>query len=799
MIEILVSGVEPAIISRLRRKLDGIAVDEIAEPGEIARALGLKDYHLLMLGDAPGRPLSLDVLRNLRQAAARVPVRVTCCLDHALEGQLSSALLSDMAIDRVFFRPFDGEEVLLQIARITGAELIAESGADDRAGKSSSLDAVWERFREPTLKRVELIDEAVIALLEGRLGADQQRAAEREAHKLAGSAGTFGFARSSTIARDIETKLGSGTLDAADAVSLAEQTLALREDLEGARPAREERGGAPADAGLALLVEDDAAFAERLVMEAEGRGIRTLHRPTVAEARSALAAVAPSVALFRIRGDVSGDVLDFIAELEARVPAIPTLALADGDSLAHRVEVARRGARRFVESTAPPAKIIDAVADVIRHSAERRATILAVDDDPHILAALRAIIEPRDIALTTLDDPLRFWQVLEEVVPELIILDIDMPHVTGLELCRVIRSDPRWSGVPVLFLTGRTDVGSIQRAFAAGADDYLGKPIVASELIMRLNNRLDRARLNRELAEMDPLTGIANRRKSSELLVRFLNLARRKGDPFSFAVLDIDRFKTINDTYGHAAGDHVLRCTAQLFSRSLRSEDVVGRWGGEEFTVGLYGASKGDGAKCLSGILASLAATEFIAADGSTFHVTCSGGVAQLGEDGSDLDTLYKAADAALYAAKAAGRDRVQVAGSQHVLETERVDVVIVDDDDALVGLLEHSLRTRGLTVRSFADGDQAAEALTGETPAIRGRVVLLDVDLPGLNGLDVLRRLTRANVTRASKVVMLTARTGEADVLAALDLGAIDHITKPFSVPVLLHKVQVAMRPTAG
>lgn len=795
MIEILASGVEPAIISRLRRKLVGIAVDEIAEPGEIARALALKDYHLLMLGDAPGRPLSLDVLRGLRQAGARVPIRVTCCLDRALEGQLSSALLSEMAVDRVFFCPFDGEEVLLQIARITGAELTEESGGDDRSGKGASLDAVWERFREPTLKRVGAIEEAILALLEDRLGVDQLRAAEREAHKLAGSAGTFGFPRASIIAREIENKLAGGSLGQADAVGLSEQVLALRADLEGVRPAAEPRQELPRNSIMALIVEDDPEFAERLVMEAEGRGIMSVHRSSVVDARSGLGTFVPSVALIRIHHGVSPDTLDFIAELEARVPPVATVVLADTDSFLDRVEVVRRGARRFVEAPAPPVAVIDALVEVIAQVEGARATILAVDDDAHILAALRAILEPRSIAITTLADPFRFWEVLEEVNPDILILDVDMPHVSGLELCRVVRSEARWSGIPILFLTSRTDTATIQRAFASGADDYLGKPIVSSELIMRLNNRLDRVRLNRELADTDALTGIANRRKSTELVERFVKLARRKGDAYSVAVLDLDHFKSINDTFGHAAGDDVLRCAAQMLSRSLRAEDVIGRWGGEEFTIGLYGTNKSDGAKRLSAILTGLAAHEFSAADGSTFHVTCSGGVAQLDVDGEDLDSLHREADAALYDAKAAGRNRVVPAGAVRSSSTAAVDVVIVDDDEALVGLLQHSLETRGLTVRSFSDGEQAAAALTGEIPDVRTRVVLLDVDLPGLNGLDVLRRLNRAKVTKGSKVVMLTARTGEADVLTALDLGAIDHIAKPFSVPVLLQKVRVALR----
>ena len=796
MISVLAYGVDAALAAGLSRRIDALSVERVDDPAEVAGSLASRDYELLLLGDVPGRALGLDVLRDLRSRGTRVPIRVACCLDRALDVGITSHTVADMGIDRVFFRPLDVEEIALQLARLLGAELLpGTSAAARKDATGSALDAVWARFREPTLARVDVIESAVVALLEERLDRDQQRMAEREAHKLAGSAGTFGFPRSSVLARSIESRL-AGDVSPPDAVLLSEQVLALRADLEG--PRREVQpaaAAAGAEQPRLLVLETDAAFSERLSMEAQGRGFETVATASLREARAAMAGARFAAALISARGSPHPELLAFVAELERGEPPVCTVVLADSDNFANRVEIARSGVSRLVEGSASPGRIIDAVAAVMRQAGAARAAILAVDDDPHILGALRAILDPAAFELTTLEDPLQFWAALEAAAPELIILDVDMPHVTGLELCRVVRSDPKWHDVPVLFLTSRTDVGSIQRAFAAGADDYLGKPVVASELIMRIRNRLERARLSRDLAETDALTGIANRRKSTQEMERFISLARRRSDEFSLAVLDLDHFKLVNDSFGHGAGDEVLRSVAQMLSRSLRAEDVVGRWGGEEFAVGLYGATKAEGARCLAAILASIAATEFAAPDGSRFTVTCSGGVSQLGVDGSDVDSLYRVADSALYEAKAAGRNRVVAAGVDASESAERVDVAIVEDDDALVGLLEHSLRTRGLSVRSFRDGEQASSALIGDPPDVRARVILLDVDLPGLNGLDVLRRLARGEVTKRSKVVMLTARTGESEVLEALDLGAIDHVTKPFSVPVLLQKVRVALR----
>jgi CheY-like chemotaxis protein len=122
------------------------------------------------------------------------------------------------------------------------------------------------------------------------------------------------------------------------------------------------------------------------------------------------------------------------------------------------------------------------------------------------------------------------------------------------------------------------------------------------------------------------------------------------------------------------------------------------------------------------------------------------------------------------------------------------VDVVIVDDDAAVSDLLQHTLRLRGYSVERFFDGAQAAEALTGDPPAVAGRAILLDVGLPGLDGIAVLRRLGRAGVLRHTHVLMLTSHAMESEVLKALELGAFDHVAKPFSVPVLMHRLQRAL-----
>jgi diguanylate cyclase (GGDEF)-like protein len=439
----------------------------------------------------------------------------------------------------------------------------------------------------------------------------------------------------------------------------------------------------------------------------------------------------------------------------------------------------------------PPAQIVDMVLHLQQQLRDTIPTVLAIDDDPHVLATLRTLLEPQGFRLTTLDDPHQCWDILTQAAPDLLVLDIDMPDVDGITLCRVIRNAPQWSTLPVLFLTAYSDAATVQKVFAAGADDFVSKPIVGPELLTRITNRLERMQLLKRLADTDTLTGLANRRKSTQVLDRFLALASRYHHPSSLAVLNLDHGKDINDHYGHAAGEAVLQRLAGLLQHAFRSEDIVARWGGAEFVVGMYGMTREEGVHRLAEVLESLRQEYFTGPDDTPFQVTFSAGVAEYPVDGTDLQSLYRAADQVLSEAKTAGGDRILPTGWQAGQTTQSVDIVLVDDDEALGGLLLHALETRGYRVCWLQDGTDAAEALAGPSPHLRARLILLDVDLPSLDGLSVLRRLAQDGVMPRTRVIMLTFRSSEDEILQALHLGACDHIAKPFSVPVLMQRIR--------
>jgi two-component system cell cycle response regulator len=259
--------------------------------------------------------------------------------------------------------------------------------------------------------------------------------------------------------------------------------------------------------------------------------------------------------------------------------------------------------------------------------------------------------------------------------PALVIVDWIMPDLTGIEICKHIRSKRQASYTYIILLTGKSEKESVVEGLAAGADDYLTKPFHPEELIARVGVGLRIMGLQREievknamlqeLALTDPLTSLPNRRAIENWAARQLSGAARHGFSFWVALADLDRFKTVNDTYGHDAGDTVLKGFSQILKAKSRRSDICGRIGGEEFLFVLTHATKEDAKRVIECVRMELEATKFNF-NGNTLTVTASFGLAGFtGTKPPDFNRLVAQADLALYSAKRMGRNRVEVVEAQ--------------------------------------------------------------------------------------------------------------------------------------
>ena len=303
--------------------------------------------------------------------------------------------------------------------------------------------------------------------------------------------------------------------------------------------------------------------------------------------------------------------------------------------------------------------------------------ILVADDEPTNRSLIQRRLERTGYRVITAQNGQEAVEKAGEAAPDLIILDVMMPVMDGLQACRSIKDNEATRDIPIIFLSARDETDVKVSALGIGANDYISKPFNAEELLARvevaLRLRFERDRLResaeeaRARAEMaqersltDPLTGLLNRYGLQISLAHELAEARRYNRPLSCLMIDVDRFKTINDTYGHITGDVALQQIASVLTQVVRRSDIVFRYGGEEF-LALLPKTDLEGAVALAEKLREAVVARIFGDGEHTFYLTLSIGAASLSETESGNDLIARA-DIALYHAKERGRNRVEKA-----------------------------------------------------------------------------------------------------------------------------------------
>lgn len=372
-----------------------------------------------------------------------------------------------------------------------------------------------------------------------------------------------------------------------------------------------------------------------------------------AELEAALATRPPG-ALIRDIGDGGA------AAIPHSAPGVPLILVSDRGDMETRLAAARAGCRSFLLRPVDGDDLAALIEDAADAEMPQPYRVLIVDDDPVLARAYALSLRLAGMNVEVVTEPMAALGKLSEFHPELILMDVYMPGCSGIELAQVVRQFPEYLSVPIVFLSVESDVERQIAARIQGGDDFLAKPIKPVQLTAHVASRVRRARQLRSVMDTDSLTGALNHVRIKDRLRVEIDRARRDGHDLVFALIDLDFFKRVNDQFGHLAGDRVIKSLSTMLSRRLRSTDIIGRYGGEEFAVILPCVDSAHAAQLLDRVRDAFGSLRQ-GIDGQEFHVTLSCGVSGWDRE-SDGDTLIHAADMALYTAKATGRNRVVTA-----------------------------------------------------------------------------------------------------------------------------------------
>jgi two-component system cell cycle response regulator len=424
----------------------------------------------------------------------------------------------------------------------------------------------------------------------------------------------------------------------------------------------------------------------------------------------------------------------------------------------------------------------------------RGERLLVIDDDEALRSYLVRRLKLDGYEVDAAADISTAEKLLREHPYHLITLDLMVYPSSGYELFEFLKADPTLKYIPLIVLSGRNDVNDKVRCFYLGADDYVTKPFQFEELSARIYSILKRSRYFEQMAFRDPLTGVYNRRFFDHQIQVELQRVHHYPAPISMVFIDTDRFKSINDMFGHNIGDLVLQGLAHLLQSNLRTTDLLARFGGEEFVIVLPNTSGAEAKKMIEHILEQTHLGPVAQNEGQSFHITFSAGVSEW-HNGYPVEEWIRSSDSAMYEAKQGGRNRVVLhsgsaaapsAGGESKASIGR-KVMIADDDHILRSILIAKLKHLPVDIVVAVDGEEAYQTLLKQPFDL----CILDGVMPKLDGYGLLERLQGMGLRPASKILILSGRSRDEDISRGLQLGADAYMHKPFSMVELELKVR--------
>ncbi|MEM7353772.1 MAG: diguanylate cyclase [Acidobacteriota bacterium] len=492
----------------------------------------------------------------------------------------------------------------------------------------------------------------------------------RQAHTMAGEGATFGFLWVGQAAQDLEDTL-KPHLDGPEAPAAAEIRVLLAAILRASRKYSVERlpdlpnrfsrelTPDPSAAKLLFIVDDDEELAKAMAVQLRHYGYEVMVFSNLEALGSRIQVHQPVALVMDIvlpEGELAGP--EFITGLRGTLEAeLRVVFISVRSDTEARLQAFRAGGDAFFTKPVDVNSLAEKLDVLTGRRPSRPYEVLIVDDNVEVASLHAKELERAGMSTHVISDPMKTFEQIDAVRPDLILLDVYMPGCSGPELAAVLRQHESYLSIPIVFLSREGDFDQQVSALGVGGDDFLTKPIDPEHLLALVSARARHGRLLGSRIWQDGLTGLMNHSKQKEQLQIELKRAAREGTEVTFVMLDLDDFKSINDNYGHAAGDRVLRSVAGILTKRLRETDIICRYGGDEFTVVMPATAAADSQRIFEEITASFAQLSHVAGE-QRFSTTISCGLSIFPEY-PNAELLTEAADRALYQAKCLGKGGV--------------------------------------------------------------------------------------------------------------------------------------------
>lgn len=493
------------------------------------------------------------------------------------------------------------------------------------------------------------------------------------AHNMAGSAGTFGFGAVSVEARNLEQLLRKTEVNQvlnkdeqetiSDGLKRISSLVELGPDKRNANiDISVNKSTIIEDAGrLIYVLEDDELLAKEICTQLQYYDYEVKTFTTVVEAMQAIKSRIPTAMIIDVQlpeGELAGPEFAVLFN-EFSINPVPSIFISARDDLQARLAAVRANGSAYLTKPIEFNELLERIDMLTTMQAPSPFRVLIVDDMAVLAEHYAAVLANDGMQVKTVTNIDNLLEVLSDYKPELILMDIYMPQCTGLEAAKIIRHKDEFLSVPIVFLSTEVDPLKHMSAMELGGDDFLQKPILDQRLVTAVRSRAQRFRNLRSHMHSDGLTGLLNHVTIKNQLANEISRAHRQKTDLSFAMIDIDDFKEVNDTYGHPVGDRVIKSVARMLIKRLRKSDMVGRYGGEEFAIIFPDTDIKTAKKILDDVRESFSKI-IQQSEAGQFSCTFSVGVTTLVTE-SDINSVINIADEALYDAKHHGRNNVQV------------------------------------------------------------------------------------------------------------------------------------------